>query len=159
MRRRGLSVRLRSKRVFLFCLLLMSTAAAGECRGLSASREEDRAEASRFLNEIQSAVRTNDANKLAAMTLFPLTVSGKNAIANQSQFVREYTKLFDAPIRTRIVEQDPKCLFGSWRGFMIGDGELWFEMIRKKDSDPWVFKIVAINNDRYKARRKAKPVV
>jgi hypothetical protein len=103
----------------------------------------DKLKAAEFLEKLRAAVETDDRNSVSEMVRFPLRVNGKCSVANRSAFLRVYSKIFDARVRTAIKRQRTDCIFGNWQGFMAGDGEAWFDGTR----DNGAFKIIAVNND------------
>jgi hypothetical protein len=82
------------------------------------------------------------------MVHYPLkfNTSKKNSlIEDRKQFLRQYARIMDAAVRSKILDdKSSRCLFANWQGFMIGDGEVWFQ-----ESSPGLFEIITVNaNDR-----------
>ncbi len=93
-----------------------------------------------FLAALKSGLRADDRTKIAAMVFFPLNVFGadsKRVIHNRNEFIRVYPSILTAHVRQTILKQSSDCLFGNWKGAMVGDGEIWFAAQS--------FKIVAVN--------------
>ena len=82
-----------------------------------------------FLAQLQTAVQSNDKDKIAGMISYPLNVirGGKRArIRDKQTFLARYDNIFDEHIRQTILKQSARCLFGNANGEMIGNGDVWF---------------------------------
>jgi hypothetical protein len=116
-------------------------------------RADDYPKALEFFRRLQSAVEKNDRSAIAGMVFYPLRVSGEYRIHNRTAFLRHYDRIFDAKGRKAITSQVPECIFGNWRGFMAGNGEVWFE---RYANDP-TFKVTAVNSESWpRTPRKSK---
>jgi hypothetical protein len=96
-----------------------------------------------FLAELQSAVSTDDKNKVAAMISYPLLVihgSQRTRIKTKAAFLSGYPRIFDDQVRRSIAQQSAKCLFGNYQGTMIGNGEVWFS-----EQQNGTVKIITVN--------------
>jgi hypothetical protein len=97
-----------------------------------------------FLAKLKAAVQANDKKAVASMVHYPLkfNTSKKNSlIEDRKQFLRQYSRIMDAAVRSKIVDdKSSRCLFANWQGFMIGDGEVWFQ-----ESSPGLFEIITVN--------------
>jgi hypothetical protein len=101
-----------------------------------------------FVVALQKLVRAGDKEGIAALVGYPVnanrTVHGKlthSMIRNQAQFVAAYDSLFSENVKTAILNPDAvRCLFANDQGFMIGDGQVWFEQTASKS-----FRISALN--------------
>jgi hypothetical protein len=96
-----------------------------------------------FLVQLKVAVRADDKAKVASMVRYPLKFlvgQESEAIADRSNFLRDYAKIITPPVKKSLEEQSAECLFGNWQGFMIGDGEIWFTKLPKG-----TFRIITVN--------------
>jgi hypothetical protein len=109
-------------------------------------------EARAFLEELKSAVKATDKQKVSLMVHYPLNVhegSSLRVVRNPDEFIRWYGRIITTQVKEALAAQTARCLFGNWQGAMIGHGELWFR--QQSDSR---FKIVTVNLD----PTSAKPV-
>ena len=84
----------------------------------------------RFLEELQSAVRSGDHEAVVKLVRFPLRVNakGKSRIYRDAQSVRvDYDLIFTRRVTDAILGQRADRLFSRDQGRMIGDGEVWFD--------------------------------
>lgn len=96
-----------------------------------------------FFTELQQTVTNDDADALAQMIAYPIsvTVDGESVeIARESDFVADFHQIFTSDVKDAVTSQSYETLFANWQGVMIGDGEVWFSIV---DDAP---KITAINN-------------
>lgn len=110
-----------------------------------------RAEASDFLGRLQSAIRNDDVDAVAAVTLFPLTVRGKSGPKNGAELARHFTEIYTDKVRAAILGQSVDDLFASSQGLTIGHGQVWISGLCDGDSPPGGCKnlkllIVSVNN-------------
>jgi hypothetical protein len=87
------------------------------------------AEAADFLKRLQKAVADQDANAVAALTAFPLTVNGKAGPKSRAEFAQHFDSIYTAKVRTAVLAQPVDKLFANWRGLMIGRGEVWISAL------------------------------
>jgi hypothetical protein len=109
------------------------------------------AEAAVFLRRLQLAVKTRDADAVASLTIFPLTVRGKPGPANASELTQHSAEIFNEKVRAAVLGQTVDSLFANWRGLMIGNGDVWASALCDADSPPNGCKnprivIVSVNN-------------
>ena len=109
------------------------------------------AEATEILHELQIAVAANDASAVAALTEFPLTVTGRPGPATASQFARDFTSIYTERVRAAVRKQTVDSLFANWKGIIIGRGEVWIAAVCDVDSVPQQcrnrrVRVVSINN-------------
>ncbi|RDE09527.1 hypothetical protein DVH29_06825 [Pelagibacterium lacus] len=96
-----------------------------------------------FFTELQQAVTNDDADALAQMVAYPIsvTIDGESVeIAGESEFVTDFDQIFTSDVKDAVTSQSYETLFANWQGVMIGDGEVWFSIV---DDAP---RITAINN-------------
>jgi hypothetical protein len=84
-----------------------------------------RAEAADFLVTLQVALAHDDSERVAAMTMFPLTVRGKRGPRDAAELLRDFAAVYNAKVRAAVLAQTVDQLSGNWRGLMIGSGALW----------------------------------
>ena len=81
-----------------------------------------------FLKALQFAVIVGNPAEVARFVSFPLRVNydnGKHRKITKTQFVPIYNKIFTPKIKAALLSQQAEDLFRSWRGAMVGGGELW----------------------------------
>lgn len=102
-----------------------------------------------FLKALQSAVKTGKPADVAHYVSFPLRVNynnGGHRNVTKAQFARAYNKIFTSKIKAALMAQQPAELFRSWRGAMVGDGELWFSGIcAKQGCTKYEILVIAVN--------------
>lgn len=141
------------------CLSLLLTSFAGlhgqgpavsPCKGSTVDTYDATVAASSraFVVELQKLVRAGDKQGIAALVGYPIlankTVGGKPShrmIRNRAQFVAAFDSLFNENVKAAILNPDAvRCLFANDQGFMIADGQVWFEQTASK-----AFRISALN--------------
>jgi hypothetical protein len=103
------------------------------------------------LTQLQVAVAAHDAARVSVLTLFPLTVRGRPGPKDASELAHNFDAVFTEKVRAAIRDQTVDSLFASWKGVMIGRGEVWLAGLCDGDSVPGKCKnhrllIVSINN-------------
>jgi hypothetical protein len=101
-----------------------------------------------FVAHLQELVRTGDKKAIASEISYPLrvneTANGKpthTSIRSPQQFIAAYDRLLTENVKSAILNPTAiPCLFGNYQGFMIGDGQLWFQ-----ETSPGNFHIFALN--------------
>ncbi|HEY2460581.1 MAG TPA: hypothetical protein VGI16_07225 [Candidatus Acidoferrum sp.] len=76
------------------------------------------------------AVLHGDRNRVADCLSFPLAfyIAGKREVAdNRTAFLRYYDRIFTKDFVESIAATTPHHMFSSWRGIMLGNGEVWFD--------------------------------
>lgn len=114
----------------------------------------------RFLLSLKAAVGRDDWAWIADRVAYPLAVNphpseaspGKappaatRVIRSRQEFLMQYRTIFNDRVKKALRAQTPDGLSKSWRGVMVGRGEIWFE----EDSGPPTcsggYCIKAINN-------------
>jgi hypothetical protein len=94
-----------------------------------------------FLAQLQKAIAANDRQTLGSMINYPLNVIAgehRSKLRSKSVFLKKYDEVFTPKVKSAITEQRPEQLFIKSTGFMIGQGELWFDEING------CFKIVTV---------------
>ena len=97
-----------------------------------------------FLGKLRSAVRERNKRQVASMLRYPIEVSIADKtfrVSNSEEFMRNYERIVDGSVTAAILdEKSSRCLFSNSEGFMVGDGEVWFDEV-----SPGVFKVIAFN--------------
>ncbi|MBC7384361.1 MAG: hypothetical protein H7296_15450 [Bacteroidia bacterium] len=88
-----------------------------------------------FFKSFQWDVMDRNREKIAGMIKFPLRDYPK-----KQDFIRRFDSIFGPDFVQEILDQDPKGIFRSKSGAMIGDdGQIWFKQINGN------YKIIEIN--------------
>ena len=108
-------------------------------------------EATEILHKLQVAVGANDAAAVAAVTEFPLTVTGRPGPTTAAQFIHDYPSIYSERVRAAVLEQTVDGLFANWKGLIIGRGEVWIAAVCDVGSAPQQcsnrrVRVVSINN-------------
>jgi hypothetical protein len=101
-----------------------------------------------FVAHLQELARAGDKKAIASEISYPLrvnkTANGRpthTSIRSPQQFIAAYDRLFTENVKSAILSPTAiPCLFGNYQGFMIGDGQLWFQ-----ETSPRKFRISALN--------------
>ena len=101
------------------------------------------------LSICSNCVRTGDKKAIASEISYPLsrqrnckrqTYPYIDAVPH-SNSSSAYDRLFTENVKSAVLNPTAiSCLFGNYQGFMIGDGQLWFQ-----ETSPGNFHIFAIN--------------
>jgi hypothetical protein len=105
-------------------------------------RDED---AINFFRKLQAAVAANDRARVASMIDYPVNVSigsRRVRLRRKADLLRRYEAVFNRNVKDALAQQQASELSPSWRGVMIGNGQIWFAPL----GDGKSVKIVAINN-------------
>ena len=100
-------------------------------------------EAIKFAEIIVEAVKNKDLNALSKTINYPLTISSaksdeKVQINNEAEFLNlSFDEVFTDEMCSQII--DTQELFASWRGFMLGRGEIWVSPVDAQ------MKVISIN--------------
>lgn len=97
-----------------------------------------------FVASLKAATDANDRKAVSSMIRYPLAVHiGDRTFRAHTpeEFLNEYNRIINSTVQKAIDDpQSSKCLFFSPEGFMIGNGEVWFQ----KASDG-AYKVFSIN--------------
>lgn len=146
-------------RPVLWVLALLSGLAVAQAPDRFAPSGISQDEAQAFLTRLQAAVQGNDARAIAAMTHYPLTVNGRPGPRDAAHFTQAYNTLFTDKVRNAVLHARAEDLFASYRGLMIGSGQVWFAAICADSSaaNPCTVQrtiaIIAVNNRSLTAER------
>ena len=90
------------------------------------------AEVRAFLHKLQTTVASGDAAAVAPLISFPLRVNWphhKHANVSERRFAAQFSSIFTPAVVSTLMRQRSETLFRSYRGAMVGDGEVWFSGI------------------------------
>lgn len=79
--------------------------------------------------KIKKLMELDDEKALADLIMYPImyTEDDKSIkIYNREQFIENYDKIVTDDVKKAVLESSYKEIFSSWRGCMLGDGEVWF---------------------------------
>jgi hypothetical protein len=97
-----------------------------------------------FVTSLKAATDANDKTTVSSMIQYPLAVHiGDKTFRAQTpeEFLHNYDRIMNSAVRKAISDpQSSRCLFFSPDGFMIGDGEVWFQK-----TAAGVYKVITIN--------------
>jgi hypothetical protein len=144
---------------FAFFGVLPILAQDGPC---TKDSRPDCARAVEFFHHVQTLLRTNDRQALAAIIEYPLLTNvshKKSRIATRAEFLSHFDEIFDDGVHCEALKASDKDVWGSWRGYTVGGGAIWFDSVIPRGEhantnapDFWTkypFKIKAINNEAY----------
>ena len=104
-----------------------------------------------FVVDLQKALRADDRDWIANHCRYPVRVGlpGLIQVPNRATLLRNYGRIFTAPLKASVLAQDPDQVFRNYQGTMVGDGatNIW---IRGNDAerDKQQFGIVTVNTTR-----------
>lgn len=96
---------------------------------------DDPAAFHQFFFTFQQAVKNNDKKAVSSMIDYPLNVNadGKTyKITNAARFIAKYDSVMTPEVKRTLAYAIEDDLFVSWRGVMVGSGELWFGQFNDK---------------------------
>jgi hypothetical protein len=109
-----------------------------------------------FVASLKAATETNDRTSVSSMIRYPLAVHiGDRTfrVHTPEEFLHNYDRVMNRAVRKAIADpQSSKCLFFSPDGFMIGDGEVWFQK-----SSAGMYKVITVNLGAVPAPNAATP--
>ena len=117
-----------------------------ECAGDTVDRmgPEVAKQARDFLGKLRNAVQRNEKKQVASMVRYPISIhfaDKTTVIRNADEFTRNYRRIVSDSVKAEIIdEKSSRCLFANSQGFMVGDGEVWFQ-----EFPQGVFKIITFN--------------
>jgi len=131
------------------CPVAMSEAQTSEvdCKGDTVDRlgPEIASQSRAFLDQLKVAVRLGHHGKVATLVHYPLRVfvgDREVIVKDRAEFKRTYDKIITPSVKKALEDQSPKCLFGNTKGFMVGDGEIWFTKGAQN-----LYQIISINTN------------
>ena len=99
-------------------------------------------EAIKLAEVVIEAVKNKDLNTLSNLISYPITITGTSNeeihINNEEEFLcLSFDEIFTDKMCSEII--DTQELFASWRGFMLGRGEMWLAPVQNQ------MKIISVN--------------
>jgi hypothetical protein len=98
---------------------------------------------------LQRAVAANDRTAAAEAFVYPFRVNRTRTsyvlIRSRAELLRRYDTVLPLPVRRAILVQHPDSLFYSWRGSMVGRGEVWIDGVCDETDRNCRYGVVAIN--------------
>ncbi|MGF7049986.1 hypothetical protein J2T13_004509 [Paenibacillus sp. DS2015] len=98
-----------------------------------------------FFSKVQKRVADGNKSGVAELVNYPINVNsnGKTAIIKtKQQFINEYDQIMTDQVKKALKNQKVQNTFVNYKGVMVGDGEIWFNV---SNQDPHTFYIYAIN--------------
>jgi hypothetical protein len=87
------------------------------------------AEAQKFITNLQAAVTANNAEAIASLAHFPITVNQtgkKSGTFSETTFKAEYNTIFSPAVKDAILKSKATDIDCNAQGAMIGAGVVWF---------------------------------
>lgn len=161
-------IRLSTHHLLLTCLLLtlalgsapfalaQQQSSPGNCTHPDPATRPDCPEAIAFLAKFQDALKSHDRKAVAPLVSYPLLVTGaagRMQVRSRAQLLSGFDGIFTAPVRSAILQATPDDVWGNSRGFMIGEGVIWFDAVipMKLAGHPtapgakYAFKLITVN--------------
>lgn len=91
----------------------------------------------------------DDIDMLSQLIRYPLrthTPKGEGSVRTPAAFKKAYTLIFDAKVKHAIETHRFEDLFVSYRGLMVGNGEVWISGIVDPATGKTTIKIITINS-------------
>lgn len=101
-----------------------------------------------MFHEVNSAVASDDKEKLADHILYPLAVNGPKplSIETKEQLIEQYDSIFTASVKEALANQKEDELFVNYKGVMVGNGAIWFGVVAN-EGDKEKYGMIAVNLD------------
>jgi hypothetical protein len=120
------------------------------CRATAAQQQnkyavagiEDAEAADKFFLDLKKSVEKNERHKVILMVDYPINVlikGRRTRLRSKAELLKNYDVVFNANVKKALAKSSAPS-FVNYQGVMIGDGEIWFNLIKDK------LKITAINN-------------
>lgn len=108
----------------------------------------DLADARAFFNCLKIASKRDDKDTLSQLIRYPLRINGRITVRTPGEFKRAYPTIFNSKVKRAIEAQQFEDLFVSYRGLMVGSGEVWISGIVTQNAGKTstTIKIITINN-------------
>ena len=140
----------------IFLLTLLSTPLAPSVSIAEADAYQITSGDKAFYEQIKKAILAEDFDSFAAAVAYPIELyfAGERRLQPSSTRVRTKAQLkkyksviLDEHLKDVVRRQSADSLFKSWRGIMVGNGEIWFDQVQCKGSTNWTYRIIAINSN------------
>jgi hypothetical protein len=96
----------------------------------------------KFFLELKKAVEKDERDKVILLVDYPINVlikGRRTRLRNKAELLKNYDSIFNKNVKQALAKASAPS-FVNYQGVMIGDGEIWFNLIKDK------LKITAINN-------------
>ncbi|MBA9893664.1 hypothetical protein D7091_18640 [Ralstonia pickettii] len=106
-------------------------------------------EAKLFFDCLKDATKRDDKTALSRLVQYPLRIHAldrASTIATPVAFRKQYPLIFNQRVKDAIEAQRFEDVFVSYRGIMIGNGEVWISGITERGRSKPTIKIISINN-------------
>lgn len=106
--------------------------AAPSQQAICAANGIDYQQASHFVAEVQTMIKSDDKEKLAANMMYPLRINeitkqGKHhsfSLKDKQAFIAKYDSIFTSVMKTKLMSTDVFC---NAQGASVGSGPIWFK--------------------------------
>ncbi len=96
-----------------------------------------------FFTELQKQLEAGDKKALSELVRYPLRVNGPKGavlmVKDKAAFVKGFDRVYSASVSAAVRKEDPRNVFASSKGIMLGSGILW------GDGEKGRYGITAIN--------------
>jgi hypothetical protein len=131
-------------------------APTGNCTHSDPATRPDCPDAIAFLAKFQDALKSNNSEAVALLVNYPLLVTGaagRTQVRSRAQLLSSFDGIFTAAVRNAILKATPDDVWGNSRGFMVGDGIIWFDGILPRNQAgrsvapdaKYPFKLITVN--------------
>lgn len=103
---------------------------------------DDAASADKFFLDLKKAVEKDERDKVVMMVSYPINIlikGRRTKLRTKAELLKNYDIAFNKNVKQALAKATASSMVNS-QGVMIGDGEIWFNLIDGK------LKITAINN-------------
>ena len=100
-------------------------------------------DAENFIMLIKDMVRNDEKEYISGLINYPVTVTINNRkvrITGKNEFIKNYNHIFNNKVKNSLLQQPLADIQGNAKGIMIGNGELWINMVNSR------ILITAVNN-------------
>src|SRR5262245_40120751 len=100
------------------------------------AEDQDASARQRFVTALQTAIRIDDKNWLAANMAYPVRFFGKRktTIPSRAAFLARYASFVGPKLKAAVLAQNPGDVFENWQGAMVGDGtyNIWITQVGRR---------------------------
>jgi len=116
---------------------LLTLAAVLSAQEKSACMVPDCDQAKEFFQKFQHAVNTDQRQEVAKLVRYPLR-SNRNGkatvVQNSTQLLAQYDSILDPPTLCALKAATVDDVWGSWRGFTVSNGVIWWDRMIPKSA-------------------------
>lgn len=102
-----------------------------------------------FLTYLKQALARGNKEAVSKLIAYPISVSlqgKKRKIASREEFEAHYAEIVTDNVAKAVQNQSYEDLFASYKGVMIGSGEVWFSATKGPSGKFDQYRVIAINN-------------